>query len=272
MYGKPSYWLGKTLSKETRKKISNANRGMIRSMATRKKMSESGRGRIFSAEHKGKISKALLGKVKSKETCKRISDSHKGKVISPEHRKKLSESGKGKIISIETRKKISRANKGKIRSVKARENISRSKIGTIQTKEHRLKNSIANSGKNNAMYGKTHSEEVRIKQSCKMQDIDYNDWNGFVSYKEYCCEWSVPEFKEYIKERDNYKCQNPDCWGTSDKLNIIFFELSPLWTMKVVLSTSDLFERVCVSDVPTMVPDRPWTPLDAPRWDELAET
>ena len=26
------------------------------------------------------------------------------------------------------------------------------------------------------------------------------------------------EYKEILKQRDNYECQNPDCWKTSDRL------------------------------------------------------
>ena len=61
--------------------------------------------------------------VPTEESRKKISDFHKGRPKSQEHRKNLSESQKGKP------KKY------------------------VQTEEHRRKNSLANSGKNNPMYG-----------------------------------------------------------------------------------------------------------------------
>ena len=45
-------------------------------------------------------------------------------------------------------------------------------------------------------------------------------WRGGISKDGYCYDWTSKEFKNYIKERDNYECQNPDCWGNSDRLTI----------------------------------------------------
>jgi len=49
--------------------------------------------------------------------------------------------------------------------------------------------------------------------------LHYN-WKGGISCEPYCDSWADKEFKEDIKTRDNYKCQNPDCWGTSETLCI----------------------------------------------------
>ncbi len=43
-------------------------------------------------------------------------------------------------------------------------------------------------------------------------------WKGGISCEPYCDAWLDKDFKESIKERDNYQCQNPDCWGTSKDL------------------------------------------------------
>ncbi len=43
-------------------------------------------------------------------------------------------------------------------------------------------------------------------------------WLGGLSYGGYCPIWTDKEFKEYIFERDNYKCQNPDCRKNSNIL------------------------------------------------------
>ena len=46
------------------------------------------------------------------------------------------------------------------------------------------------------------------------------NWKGGISCEPYCYEWSFKEFKEYIKERDNNRCLNPDCWGNINRLSI----------------------------------------------------
>jgi len=47
-----------------------------------------------------------------------------------------------------------------------------------------------------------------------------SNWKGGISCEPYCDVWADKEYKESIKERDNYTCQNPDCWGTSKRLTI----------------------------------------------------
>ena len=49
---------------------------------------------------------------------------------------------------------------------------------------------------------------------------DHWNWKGGISCEPYCDVWLDKGFKESIKERDAYECQNPDCWGTSDRLTI----------------------------------------------------
>lgn len=97
-----------TRSDQTKKKLSEANKGKHHSEDTKRKMSQSGRGRIFSEEHKQKISEALTGirrpylqgennpkygKHLSEETKRKISESKKGKSGTP-----MSEENKIKLI------------------------------------------------------------------------------------------------------------------------------------------------------------------------------
>lgn len=44
-------------------------------------------------------------------------------------------------------------------------------------------------------------------------------WRGGSSFEPYCVNWTS-EFKNYVKERDNYMCMNPDCWRTSERLSV----------------------------------------------------
>lgn len=44
------------------------------------------------------------------------------------------------------------------------------------------------------------------------------NWAGGISYEPYCDIWKDKEYKESIKERDNYECQNPNCWKSNTNL------------------------------------------------------
>ncbi len=67
-------WLGKTHSKETRKKISEAHKGKTRSEEHRKKMSEVRKGKTYPEETRKKMSEAKKGKNRSEETRKKIGE------------------------------------------------------------------------------------------------------------------------------------------------------------------------------------------------------
>jgi len=70
-------------------------------------------GRITSKESKRKISEANIGKTLSEEHKRKMSEAQKGKIISEESKRKMSEARKGKTHSKETRRKISEARKGR---------------------------------------------------------------------------------------------------------------------------------------------------------------
>lgn len=136
-------------TEETRRKISESNKGKIVSEETRKKNSEAHKGKCIGENH------PMYGRHHTEEARKKISEAGKGRKYSEEARKKMSESRKGenhpmygKHPSEETRKKISEANKGKTMSEEARKKISE-----------------ANKGENHPNYGKHPSEETRRKQS-----------------------------------------------------------------------------------------------------------
>ena len=90
-------------SAETRKKMREA--ALNRSTETRKKLSEAQKGKTASEETRKKMSESL--KNPSEETRKKMSKASKGRVVSPETRKKMSEAHKN--MSGETRKKMSEA-------------------------------------------------------------------------------------------------------------------------------------------------------------------
>ena len=59
-------------------------------------------------------------------------------------------------------------------------------------------------GSNNPMFG--------IKSS------DHHNWKGGISCEPYCEQWLTNDLKGYIKDRDGYKCQNPQCTKYSKNL------------------------------------------------------
>ena len=44
-------------------------------------------------------------------------------------------------------------------------------------------------------------------------------WKGGISCEPYCQDWTK-EYKEFIKERDSYKCLNPNCWKKDKVLTV----------------------------------------------------
>jgi hypothetical protein len=109
----------KNISEETRRKLSEVQKGKILSEETRRKLSEVHKGKTPSEETRRKMSEAhkgntyCLGKNHSEETKKKMSEALKGKTFSEERKKVMSEVQKGKILSEETKKKMSEAKKGK---------------------------------------------------------------------------------------------------------------------------------------------------------------
>jgi len=93
--------------------------GAIRSEETRRILSEKNKGKKQSEETIRKRSEANKGKKRSEETRRKLSEIKKGKKHSEEHRRKNSEARKGKnnhnygkSPSEETRRKLSEAKKG----------------------------------------------------------------------------------------------------------------------------------------------------------------
>jgi len=152
---------GVIISEETRKKISEANKGRKGCML----------GKTHSEEARKKISEAnkgntnMLGKTHSEETKKKMSEANTGKTYmlrktpSEENRKKISEANTGKTHSEETKQKLSEAQKGENNNF----------FGKKHSEEARKKMSEANKGNTN-MLGKTLSEETRKKMSITRQN------------------------------------------------------------------------------------------------------
>lgn len=55
-------------------------------------------------------------------------------------------------------------------------------------------------------------------RNINMSGINHPQWKGGISCEPYCDSWADKEFKKDILERDNYECQNPDCWQINNQL------------------------------------------------------
>lgn len=86
------------LSDETKKKIGEANRNP--SAETRRKLSEAQKGKVFSIERRQKMSESF--KNPSIETRRKIGEAQKGRKRSDETKNKMSEAIKKIILNIET--------------------------------------------------------------------------------------------------------------------------------------------------------------------------
>lgn len=140
-----------------------------------------------------------------------------GRHHSDETKRKISENCRGfsgKSHTVKTKIAMSLLQKGeknsfynKKHSEKTILKMSNASIGREKSEEHKRKISIALSGKKK-------SEGHKLKLS---GENNYN-WKGGISCEPYCDVWLDKEYKELIKERDDYKCQNPDCWKSVKEL------------------------------------------------------
>ena len=178
---------------------------------------------------------------------------------SPEERTKISERMKGennpnwegKSCYEETRKKLSIIGTGKERSeefcrnqserMKGKNNPNwRGKSVTEETRQKHSKNSKGESngywrggGYHNCVIcnepiWKTPKSKRKLCHNTKCRSIHISvilsgpngpNWKGGISLDGYCINWDEI-LKDYIKERDGYKCMNPDCWHKSKILNV----------------------------------------------------
>jgi len=159
------------------------------------------------------------GQILSDVTKQNMSDSHIGKTLSPETKQKIREKHKGKVHSEEHRKNLS-INHADFSGEK---HPMFGKHHSPKSKQLMSENHADNSGENNPMYGrcgekhpmfgKTHSPETRQLMSGENNP----NWQGGVSKLPYCPIWT-DWLKKQIKERDNFRCQNPDCSHKFEKL------------------------------------------------------
>jgi len=154
------------------------------------------------------------GRRHAEETKELMSKIRKGKE-SPRKGCKLSEETKEKISLAHKGKKLSEEHKNKIRislfkTLEAYPGI-RDKLRTFKGKKHTKESKL-----------KIQSFMINAWATPKFRNNLTGDkaagWKGGISCEPYCDIWLDKDYKQSILERDNNKCQNPDCWNTVKSL------------------------------------------------------
>lgn len=214
---------GKGYSKETRKKISEANNGREISQKTRESISKTLMGHSISPETKDKIRESVRRKCEEPGYRKKLSDAQKKRPpISDETRKKISESSKGrkgcwagKTMPKSMRDKMSNSQKGYfvinngVDIKKVREDVLSEylKNGWIRgyTKEHKMKLSDSN-----PMKGKHLSEEKKKALSEKIKGRKLPEWSREKIAANNRARANDPEIRRKISEAKKGKHLSPE--------------------------------------------------------------
>lgn len=114
-------------TKETKLKISKANKGRKWTEEQKQRIAGRDKGRFVPDEWRKNMSIAQKGKKHSEETKKKISQANKGKIVSEETREKIRKSALGRKMSKETIEKITKSRQGYKLSEETKEKISKSK-------------------------------------------------------------------------------------------------------------------------------------------------
>lgn len=147
----------------------------------------------------------------------------KNQVMSKEQKKKIAASKRGSKSSDETKKKMSMVRKGKDNPMYGRKHSENTKQKMCIAKQNlsltsRKRVSDAKMGDKNPRFGKRHSRKtIEIIREGKIGEKNAN-WKGGISYEPYCDVWLDKDYKESIKERDGYKCLNPECNKSTNRL------------------------------------------------------
>ena len=158
-------------SEETRKRISQANKGRKwTSEESRKRLSDFRKNYKASEELKKKLSQAQRGKKMPPEAIEKTRLAHLGSKRSAESRAKMSAAAKNRKFSAKHRKKISEANKGKRRTLEQKERYRKCRLGKAHSAQRKKNISLAvkryyQKGNSSPRKGVKLSEDIKKKIS-----------------------------------------------------------------------------------------------------------
>jgi len=115
---------GKTLSAETRRKVSEALRGRKLSPEHIAKMSEARRGRPLPEATRVKMSEVRRGKKRDPHIGQKVAEALQGRSLTPETKMKMALAHQGRNLAPEHVAKVAAANTGKKRSEEAKAKMS----------------------------------------------------------------------------------------------------------------------------------------------------
>lgn len=128
----------------------------------------------------------------------------------------------------ESRKRKSQQVKEYAADPLVRERLSKQAKEWMEVPENRerISESVRQAWANNPELRQWRAEKSYEQMKRQWQDPDYifkmmgpnaPGWKGGIQAEPYCEVWSDKDFKDFIKERDDYQCQNPDCPKTSER-------------------------------------------------------
>lgn len=147
---------GRVHTAETRAKVSAAGMGRRCTAETREKRSRSLKGRKFSEEHRRKLSERMKGSERA-IALGNLNKARRGVPLSEEHRRAVASSGvwDGRPWTDEMRAKLS----GRVKSAEERKKLSEAHKGKPKSEEHRRRLSAINTD---------HARDARIKADLAM--------------------------------------------------------------------------------------------------------
>ena len=125
----------------------------------------------------------------------------------------------GSKQTIETKRKISAIGKNRKHTLESRMKMK----GNQNAKGNRFNRPIEwRKAVSKRMKGNQHTKGYKpsIETLIKLSGPNHWNWQGGISAEPYCDVWLDKEYKESIRKRDNYKCQNPSCWNNYNHLTL----------------------------------------------------
>ncbi len=193
---------------EVKKGRKYINRHWMKMDWYRKKQRETTLKLLENKEYKKRRDEAVKKVMQSDEYRSRQSETMKRVCNTEENKNRVSKQAKGNWDQDTNRKvELSKRMKEKWKSKKERKKQSQMMLKVWKNDEYKKK-------RKEGMEKPGVSEKIALG-GAKRKGFNNGAWNGGTGCAPYSTIWGNSEFKESIKERDNFKCKHPDCWNKS---------------------------------------------------------